>query len=223
MTMKKLLLVLVPLFLAPLLMVVLAGPAAAQTVTGNNGSALVRVNGDVTAFSGFWIIGLLLMIGWAILVILAGLVFAAVAPDLARRAGRTISSDLGPTIVGGLVLWVVLPVASILAFATIIGIPTAVAVWLIVLPALAFVGFLVAGIRVGERIATRGSDGVGHPYLASVLGLGTLVVVGALPIIGPIVAAVAGFLGSGSLAVQALRAVRTQPHPNRPISVTAQP
>lgn len=219
-------------------LVVISGSAVLgpdTTVTGDvrlidstltrDGSATVE--GDVTrgagsdVFSGFWIIGLLFMIGWTILVVLAGLVLAAVAPDLARRAGRTITADLGPTIVAGLILWVAVPIVSIFAFATIVGIPTAVAIWLVVLPAMAFVGFLVAGVRVGEYITERGGSGVGHPYLASVVGLGALIIVGAIPIIGPIVVLVAGFLGSGSLALQAVRAVRRRPQDVPPVPIPA--
>ena len=162
--------------------------------------------------SGFWVLGLLFMIGWALLTLLAGLLLAGVAPDLARRAGRTITSDLGPTIVAGLILWIVVPVIGGLLFATVVGIPTALTIWLLALPLLGFVGFLVAGIRIGEYITARGV-GIGHPYLASFVGLLTLIIVGAIPAIGPLIVTVAGFIGSGALALHAYRAVRNQPKP----------
>jgi hypothetical protein len=160
--------------------------------------------------SGFWILGLLFMIGWVILALLAGLLLAGVAPELARRAGRTVTSDILPTIIAGLILWIVVPIVGALLFATIVGIPTAVTIWLLALPLLGFVGFLVAGIRIGEYITARGG-GVGHPYLASFVGLLALVIVGAVPFVGPLIVAVAGFAGSGALALHAYRAIRDQP------------
>ena len=167
--------------------------------------------------SGFWVLGLVFMIGWAILVLLGGLVMAGVAPDLARGAGRTITADLGPSIVAGLILWIVTPIVGVLLFATIVGIPTAATIWLLVLPLLGFVGFLVAGIRIGEYITARGG-GIGHPYLASFVGLLVLIIVGAIPIVGPIVVTIAGFIGSGALALHAYRAIRSQPQPAPPVA-----
>ncbi len=180
------------------------------------------VEGDISKgartefLDGFWIIGLLFMIGWAILVLLAGLLLAAVAPDLGRKAGRSITTDLGQTIIAGLVLWVGVPIVAIGLFATIVGIPTALTIWLVALPVMGFVGFLATGIRIGEYITERNGDGVGHPYLASVVGLLVLIVVGAIPFIGPIIVPIAGFLGSGALALHAWRAMRSAPSPPAP-------
>lgn len=162
--------------------------------------------------SGFWVLGLFFMIGWAILVLLAGLVLAGVGPDLARSAGRTITGDLGRSIVAGLILWIAAPLVGVLLFATLVGIPTAVTIWVVVLPVLGFVGFLVAGVRLGDYLTARG-EGVGHPYSASFVGLLALIIVGAIPVVGPFVVAVAGFVGSGALALHAYRAIRSEPQP----------
>ena len=162
--------------------------------------------------SGFWFLGLLFVIGWAILVLVGGLVLAGIAPDLARRTGRTITADLGPSILAGLVLWIVAPILGVLLFATIVGIPMALTIWLLVLPLLGFIGFLVAGIRIGEYITASGG-GIGHPYLAAFVGLLALIVVGAVPFVGPPVTAIAGFVGSGALALHGYRAIRNQPQP----------
>ncbi len=197
------------------------------TVTGDvrlvdsplNQDSTAVVEGDITEgaggefFTGFWIVGLLFMSGWAVLVLLAGLLFAAIAPNLARKIGRSITADLGPTIIAGLVLWIAVPVLSVVLFATVIGVPTALAIWLIILPALGFVGFLAAGIRLGESLTARNSPAVGHPYLASFIGLMALIIVGAIPILGPLVVTIAGFLGSGALALGAWRSISTQPEP----------
>ncbi len=159
---------------------------------------------------GFWLLGFLFMLGWAVMTILAGLVLAAVAPQFARRTGRTITTNLGPTVVSGLVLWIVVPIVGIILFATLIGIPTALTIWFALMPAMALIGLLVAGVRVGEYI-TGGTEGIGHPYLAALTGTVALVIAGAIPFVGPIVIAVAGFLGSGALALHAFRAMSQEP------------
>lgn len=184
-------------------------------------------SGTGAGFSrGFWIIGLLLMIGWAVLTLLAALALAAIAPQFARRAGRTITGDLGPTILAGLILWIVAPILGVILFSTIVGVPTALAIWFALLPAVGLIGFLVAGVRLGEYI-TRGTEGIGHPYLAALIGVLALVIVGAIPFLGPIVVAVAGFVGSGAVALHAFRAVRSQPQapeaPQVPVPPTPAP
>ncbi len=180
-------------------------PSATVEGTINEGT------GDGFA-AGFWVLGMVFMIGWAVLVLLSGLVLAGVAPDLARGAGRTITTDLVPSIVAGLIVWVAAPILGVLLFATIVGIPTAVTIWLLVLPLLGLFGFIVAGIRLGEYVTARGG-GIGHPYLASFIGLLILILVGAIPLVGPLVVFVAGFLGSGALAMHGYRAIRNQPQP----------
>lgn len=157
---------------------------------------------------GVWLMSLILVAGWAVLVILAGLALAAVAPGLARGVGRTITTDLGKSALAGLVLWLAVPIVALLAFGTVIGIPVAVTVLLMVLPAMAFAGLVVGAVRLGELLVSRG-EGVGHPYLAATVGTTLLVVVGLVPFFGTIVLAVVSFLGSGALALHALRAVRS--------------
>lgn len=158
-------------------------------------------------WSGFWVISLLFVVGWAVLTILAALTLAAVAPTLARRTGRTITAEPAKVILAGLILWVVAPILSVILFATIIGVPTALTLWFVVLPALAFVGLLVSAIRIGEYLRPGDGDG-GHPYLAAVIGTILLIAAGVVPIVGPLIVTAAALAGSGALVVQAWRAVR---------------
>lgn len=178
-----------------------AGATVEGTVNRDAGAAIGR---------GFWVFGLLLTMGWALLTLLGALVLAAVAPGFARRAGRTITADLGPSLLAGLVLWIVVPVVGVLAFAAVIGIPTALALWFVVLPAFASVGFLVSGVWLGERLV-GGERPVGRPYLAAFLGTLILVLAGVVPFIGPLVVTVASFVGSGALALMVARAATSTP------------
>lgn len=166
---------------------------------------------------GFWILGVMFMLGWAVMTVLAALTIAAVAPAFARRTGRTITADLGRTILAGLFLWIVVPTSGIILVSTLIGIPTALTIWFAVLPAVGLVGFVVAGVRLGEYL-TGGQEGIGHPYLAALTGSVILIAAGAIPFLGPVVVAVATFLGSGAMALQAVQAVRSEPEaPSPPV------
>lgn len=173
--------------------------------------SIERGSGDFA--EAFWLLGVLFMIGWAVMTVLAAIVLAAVAPSLARRSGRTITGEIGPTILAGLIVWIVMPILGVILFATAVGVPTALTIWFVLLPALGLIGILVAGVRLGEYL-TGGREGIGHPYLAAFVGTLLLVAVGVLPVLGPIVVAVAGFLGSGALAVQAFRSVQSEPKPS---------
>ena len=164
--------------------------------------------GDFT--EGFWLLGFLFMLGWAVVMVLAALILAAVAPRLAREAGRTATTNLGQSIVAGLILWIVVPIIGVMLFATLIGIPAALTLWFGLLPAMGLIGLLVAGVRLGEYM-TRQTEGIGHPYLAALLGTLVLMIAGAIPFVGPIVISVAAFLGSGALAIHAFRAARSEP------------
>lgn len=181
-----------------------------------------RGTGDIST-EGFWIIGLVFMLGWAMMMLLAALILAAVAPGFARRTGRTITNELGPTLLAGLILWIALPMVSMALLATFIGIPAAITIMFVVLPAVGLIGFLVSAVRVGEYI-TGGTEGVGHPYLAGLVGTAILLAVGAIPVLGPISAVVAGFVGSGAIALQAARSIQSEPPaPAPPTPVEAQP
>ncbi len=176
----------------------------------DDGTGEVRgsINRDVEGFLvAFWIFGLLLAIGLGILAILGALTFAGVAPDTARRAGSAIRGDFGKVVLAGLGLWIGVPIVAGVLLFTIVGIPTTFAIWFAVLPAMAFLGYLVTGIWLGELIVAR-EGGVGHPYLAAFLGTLILVVAGFIPGLGPLVGFVAALLGSSALALLGWRNFR---------------
>ena len=183
--------------------------AASATVEGS----IERGTGDFS--QGFWIVGALFMLGWSIMTVLAALVLAAVAPNFARRTARTITAQVGQTILAALILWIVVPIVGIILFATLIGAPTALTIWFGILPALWLIGLVVAGVRVGELV-TGGGDGVGHPYVAAFVGTVILLILGVIPVLGPIVVAIAGFLGSGAIVLQGFRSVLSEPEPPPP-------
>ena len=164
-------------------------------------------------FRGLWVFGLFIAIGYVIAMLAAGLIAAAIAPHGLRVAGQALSSDPLVAIIWTLGVWVALPLAAIFAIPTVIGIPVGVGTFLFVLPALAFLGYLITGVRLGDWIMEKVKHSVEQPrpYLAALAGIGTLLVLGLIPFLGGFVAPIAGALGSGALLLTLWRGVRSRP------------
>lgn len=156
---------------------------------------------------GLWIVGIIIAIGLGVLAILGGLTFAAVGAGTARGARRAIRENFGQVVIAGLVFWIGLPVTGGILFVTVLGIPTALAIWLVLLPVVGFLGYLVTGIWIGELILSR-EDDTGKPYLAAFIGVLILALVGIIPGLGGLVATLAGLLGGSALVLLAWNSFR---------------
>jgi len=100
-------------------------------------------------------------------------------------------------------------IVAIIAIVTIVGAPLGLGVLLGFLPLLAFAGFLVAGIYVGEEIlGTRKEPLAQHPYRGALLGIVLLQIIGIVPVVGGLVTAVASLIGFGAILLLAWRIVR---------------
>ena len=88
--------------------------------------------------------------------IVAALALAALAARQVRNAEALISHEPAETFVFGLAGLIVVPLVAILAMVTIIGVPLGLAILLMVWPAAAFAGYLMAGIWIGEWLLYRG-------------------------------------------------------------------
>jgi hypothetical protein len=143
--------------------------------------------------------------------VLAGLVFAAAGGRQLTASALAISDDTGPTLVAMIVTWIAVPVIAILAFLTLVGIPFAIALIIALLPTLWVLGYLVSGARLGMWIHGRLRGDVlpgHHPYLAVVIGVVLLQIIGLIPVLGWLIAILAGFVGSGALVWIAWRGWR---------------
>jgi hypothetical protein len=153
----------------------------------------------VPAFLLFWI-------GFALTSIVAALVLAALAARQIRAAEAIITHEPGVALVAGLA-GTFLPIVLIIAlFITIIGAPLGLAILFGVWPMLAFVGYIVAAIWIGDWILARTSPEIHRerPYLASVIGM---LILGALSVL-PFVGAIATWFGFGAVLVLAWRIFR---------------
>lgn len=156
-----------------------------------------------------WVVApmiLLFYIGFALAAVVGGLVLAGLASRQVRAAGGLIGHDTVNVLIGG-VVGIVLPIVVIVAlFASIVGIPLAIALLVAVWPAVALLGYLVAGIWLGDLLVTRARPDVQRerPYLAAIVGIVLLQVLG----LWPPITMVFSFLGYGAVLLFAWRVFR---------------
>lgn len=175
--------------------------------------------GSALAGLGFAIASalLLLWIGFGLLVLVAGLLLAGLASRQVRAAEAVLTEEPVIALAAGIVGLFAFPIIGIALLATLIGAPIGFALLFQVWPLAAFVGYLVAGIWLGEWVLRRTSPERTRerPYLASFIGLLILGLLGLVPILG-IISAIASLGGFGSvivLGVRTLRGVARQPQP----------
>lgn len=179
-------------------------------------AAGASVEGDIQrrgelAFRWAWaVFSLLFWVGMTVAVLVAGLLFAAVGGRQLSTAAALLTDRLGPTLLTMLIVWIGIPILAVAVLFTVVGIPLGLGLLLFLLPILWFLGYLVAGTRLGAAVtrAFGRSRLPEHPYLAAVVGLLILQLVALIPVLGGLVAFLAGLVGSGALVFFAARAWR---------------
>jgi hypothetical protein len=156
---------------------------------------------EQTAFSigagAIWLI----WVSFTVVVVLAGLAFAALAPTSLAESARELADHSGRTAVIALVVAAAVPTLATLSFATVIGIPLGLVLLFVVIPALTFLGYLVAGATVGSLVTSRrlSPPRRSDRYVSVVIGLVVLQCATALPIVGGLIGLVASLFGVGAL------------------------
>ena len=172
------------------------------------GGSVRDLTGDIAAFGIF--IGaaaLVLWIGFGLATLLVGLLIAGLAARQVRTATALIGRETGRTVVVGLLSIIVPPVVAVLLMVTVIGIPAGIGLLIVLWPAVAFIGYIVAAIWLGEWLLGRRSpDAVPseRPYAAVTLGLIVGFVIGLVPF----VTAILSILGLGAVVLAATRTLR---------------
>jgi hypothetical protein len=151
---------------------------------------------------------IVLFVGVGLAALVAALVVAAFGARQVRGAGALISDQPGLVLVAGIAGTVALPALGILLVMTVIGAPIGLGLLLVVLPAIVFLGWIVAAIWIGDWLVARmrGSREPGRPYLAALLGVIVLAAAGVLPF----VTAIATLFGFGALLLAAWRVLRPE-------------
>ena len=171
------------------------------------------VTGDIEEndFSGFWtalgVFSVVLWIGMTVALIVAGIVFALIGGRQLGAAARLMTGEAVNSILATVVLWIGLPILAGIIIITIIGAPLGLGILIFLMPALAFLGYLVAATRLGSAITgALKQPEAGRPILAVVLGVILLQIILLIPILGAIIALLAAIWGAGSLVYVAFRA-----------------
>ena len=154
----------------------------------------------------FLLFSVYLWVSSTIAIIIAGLIFAAVGGRQLTSAGNLIARKTGGTILAAFIIGIGVPILAIVAMLTVLGIPLGIGLLLFLIPALWFFGYLVAGTKLGSVILRQDSND--HPYLAALLGLILLQIIGLIPFLGGFVTFIAGILGTGALVLLAWNAWR---------------
>lgn len=187
-----------------------------STITRAPDAVITGTSSTTTGFRWGWGSTLFSYLAWlafTIVVVVAGLVFAAVGGRQLTDAGRLIVRQPGETILTAILSGVIIIGLAIAAFVTLIGIPLGVALLIFLMPVLWFLGYLVGGTELGIGIlqaAGRRMTG-DHPYLAAVVGLIILQAIGLIPVVGGLITFLVGVVGAGALVLLALRAWRGRP------------
>jgi hypothetical protein len=165
----------------------------------------------------------LLWIGFGLATIAAGLLVAGLAARQVRAAEELISREPGTTVVAGLLAVVVIPVVALLLIVTVIGAPLGIGILIELWPLAAFLGYLVAGIWLGDWLLHRLQPAVARsrPFLPAVVGILLLQVLSLVPILA-LVAMIASLFGFGAVVLLAWRTVRSSGAP-RPAVASAAP
>lgn len=174
-----------------------------------------------SAIAWGWGAGWFFWLSTSVFIIACGLLFAAVGGRQLAGAASVMHTRPGSSVVSALIVWIGLPALAVLAFVTLVGIPIGLAVMFFALPALWFLGYLVAGTELGALIGRwRGALGrADHPYAAAALGLLLLQLVAFIPWFGAVIALLAGLWGAGALVLRSLRVLRERPPPQAPATV----
>jgi hypothetical protein len=180
-------------------------------------SGNVQIQGGITDISGWFVEAsavlapalFLLWIGFGLSTIVAALFLAALATRQVRAAEQLISRDPFVTFLVGLLSVIAIPVGAVLLLVTVVGAPLGFGVLFAVLPLLAYAGYLVAAIWLGEWLLGRrdGAVRAERPYAAATIGLLVAFVIGLVPI----VTAVLSIFGLGAVVLAAWRTLRGAP------------
>ncbi len=171
------------------------------------GGAVKDITGDLAAFGIFiGLAALALWIGFGIATLLLGLLVAGLAARQTRVATALISREPGRVVLVGLLALVIPPILAVMAMATIIGIPAGFGLLVVVWPAVAFIGYIVAAIWLGEWLLGRrdGAVRAERPYAAATVGLLVAFVIGLVPL----VTALLSIFGLGAVVLAAWRTLR---------------
>lgn len=171
------------------------------------------VHGDVSKkslpdFSGFALVGgFLFWLAISVSMAVLGMLLLLVAPRAAEAIEVRGRERIGPTIAIGIAVAIALPIGSVLAAVTILGLPLAILVLLALLP-LGAVAYVAAAWALGRRVVKAPRD----RFLSFLVGIAILRAAALVPFVGIFVGLAALIVGLGLIGA-AIGAARTGADP----------
>jgi hypothetical protein len=185
------------------------------------GGTIRDLAGDAAAFGIFLgAAAIVLWIGFGLATLLVGLLVAGLAARQVRTATTLIRRETGMTVMAGLLAIVLPPIVAAMLMVTVIGIPAGIGLLVVLWPALAFIGYIVAAIWLGEWLLGRRNPEAtpaDRPYGAAAIGLLVAFIIGLVPL----VSAALSILGLGAVVLAGWRTLRGSSQ--RPPLAVAQP
>lgn len=165
------------------------------------------ITGDVTRTNGApWTgigdgalapFGSIVRLVWALIL---GALIVAAAPRVASRVAEHGASFLRPSVIG-LICIVAVPLISLLAFLSIVGIPVGVLL-LILLGIVVYLSQVFAGLTIGRYLMPRSWQDGSRGYLLLAMTIGVLIITALrmvpVPYLGSIATALVTFWGTGA-------------------------
>jgi hypothetical protein len=160
---------------------------------------------------------LVVWVGLGVATLIMALLVATFAGQQVRKTTYLIGREPGVVILLGIGSIVLIPLVAVLAMATVIGLPFGLGILLVAWPALAFLGYLVGAVRIGEWVLGRSASHVPapRPHVDALVGLVIAFVVGFIPF----VTAIISIIGTGAV----IRAAWYTWRGDRPMGVAPQP
>ena len=213
---------------------VVVGPVTGSRADSRHARRAERDGADADAYErggsssrGWMPMGIGSVFGYLALLALAALMLW-LAPRFSARAAAAVAGSPWRSLGLGLLLVLVVPLVAVLLVLTLLGIPFALAL-LAFYPLLTMLGFVVAAVALGQRLARafRSAPALPSPSTSpstsalpvppapsfglAALGLLVLMLVGWLPFIGWLLLALATLAGLGAVVLAIARARRAQP------------
>jgi|SRR4051812_4986695 hypothetical protein len=140
---------------------------------------------------------------WTLGFVVAGIIIVALFPVFTTEAAESLYQRPVRTGLTGLAWVCLLPIVALIAAITIIGLPLAaigVAAWLAVM----FLSDIPVALWIGKRLlGARAHPGRNGAIMSVLVGGLILVLIGMIPLLGPIVTFVAAVLGAGAIVIRA--------------------